>query len=321
MAMKKVIGKKRFAMAPTQVAEVKSEDPQTEAFTEMENVFSAAANIDAIKIFYAAKNGISNSTEAIKELDLTQKRYYTHLKRLIEAGLIEKDDGAYRYTTLGKISYKLGEAFTNAISQRDRLDLVDRLTKAKNITLEETEEIMRAILKDTNIVPGERISDLLGPVRMSDTWDKVVQDVVEYIDDAQEEVYFATQYLDMKVVESLLKAAQRNVHMKFLVGELKNVNSAVHVLLKSLLTNHKQLKFLFNFVKSPELQIRHVELPYTFVIVDGKYSMVEVAQPYTKSFSLAFFFHNEKLSERLKESFETLWENASEVSVLERFVK
>jgi hypothetical protein len=54
------------------------------------------------------------------------------------------------------------------------------------------------------------------------------------------------------------------------------------------------------------------------VVVDRKYSMVEVAKPFTKSFSLGFFFHNEKLSERLIESFDVLWEKGSEVSILKK---
>jgi len=316
--MKRVIGKRSF-MIP--VVQAKKEDSQFKSFIDMEKVFSAVANKDAIKIFCAAKRGIKSSTQAIKELGLTQKRYYTHLKNLIDVGLIEKFDGTYQHTTLGKICFKLGEVFENALSHQDRLDLVDRLYKAKNISLEETEEIMRAILKDTNIIPGERIADLLGPVRMADTWEKVVYDVIEYIDNAEESIYFATQYLDMRVVEALLRAAKRGIKMRFLVGEEQNVTTAVQLLLRSLLTHPKTLKFIFQFVNSPELQLRYIKLPYTFIVVDGRYSMVEVAKPYTKAFSLAFFFHNKRLSERLLESFETLWERGSEIKILSRFQK
>jgi len=317
--MKRVIGKIPSLMPPIELVQVKKEDPQSKAFADLEELFSAAASIDAIKIFYAAKDGIKSSTQAIRELDLTQKKYYTNLKRLIDTGLVERVNGAYKHTTLGKIGYKLTEELMIAINQKDRLDLVDKLSKAKNITFEETEEIRRAILKDTNLISGQRITDLLGPVRMTDTWDKVINDVLDLINNAEKEIYFATQYFDMKVVESLLKAAQKNIKMKFLVGEEKNITDAVHLLLRSMLTDPKSLMSLFGSVKSPDL--RYTELPYTFIVVDGKYSMVEVPKPYTKSFSLAFFFHNEKLSERLKESFKALWENASEILIQEKFPK
>jgi len=58
-----------------------------EALQHLEKIFSAGSSIDALKIFYAAKDGIESSTQTIKKLGLTQKRYYTNLKRLIDVGL------------------------------------------------------------------------------------------------------------------------------------------------------------------------------------------------------------------------------------------
>ncbi len=299
-----------------QVAEVQRENPQDKAFVELKELFSAAASIDAIKIFYAAKDGIKSSTQAIRDLDLTQKKYYTHLKRLIDAGLVERADGAYRHTTLGKIGFKLSEAFTNAISQKDRLDLIDRLTKAKNITIDETEEIMRAILKDTNIVPGERITDILGPVRMADTWEKVVEDVIEYMDRAEKNVYIATQYFDMRVVEAVVRACERGIKMYFLTNEKENIIERLHVVLRSLLINPKSFKSLFSLLNSPDINIRYRDFPYTFIIIDEKVAMVEVPKPYSRTFSLGFFFHNERICKKLIESFNVLWEKGTDVKTV-----
>ncbi len=317
--MKNVIGKRQSLIAPFETVQVEKEDPETRAFAELEKLFSAAANIDAIKIFYAAKNGIGSSTQAIRELDLTQKKYYTHLKRLIDADLIERVDGAYRHTTLGKIGFKLAEAFQTAISQKDRLDLIDKLTKVKNITVEETEEIMQAILKDTNIVPGERVSDILGPVRMADTWEKVVDDVIEYIQKAEESIYFATPYSDARTIEVTAETALRGIKMKFLSSNKDTISTNIH-LLRTIISNPHLVKSLLEFANSENCQIRYIELPYTFLVIDRKYSMVEVTRPYTKSFNVAFFFHNAVLSERLIETFELLWEKASPMnSFLDRF--
>jgi len=314
--MKREIGKRHSMLPFMQVAEVQRENPQDKAFVELKELFSAAASIDAIKIFYAAKDGIKSSTQAIRDLDLTQKKYYTHLKRLIDAGLVERADGAYRHTTLGKIGFKLSEAFTNAISQKDRLDLIDRLTKAKNITIDETEEIMRAILKDTNIVPGERITDILGPVRMADTWEKVVEDVIEYMDRAEKNVYIATQYFDMRVVEAVVRACERGIKMYFLTNEKENIIERLHVVLRSLLINPKSFKSLFSLLNSPDINIRYRDFPYTFIIIDEKVAMVEVPKPYSRTFSLGFFFHNERICKKLIESFNVLWEKGTDVKTV-----
>jgi len=307
--MKRVIGKMPSMMPPIEINQVKKENSLVKGFVELEALFSAAASIDAIKIFYAAKDGIKSSTQTIIELDLTQKKYYTNLKKLIDTGLVERVNGAYKHTTLGKIGFKLTEELMIAINQKDRLDLVDKLSKAKNLTFEETEEIMRAILKETNLISGESITNLLRPVRMTDTWDIFLNDVLDLINNAEKEIYFTTQYLDIKIIESLIKANQRNVILKLLISKEKNITDAVHLLLRSMLTNSKSLMSLFGSIKSPDF--RYTEIPYTFIVVDGKYSIVEVPKPKDKSFSLAFFFHNEKLSERLRESFKALWENDS----------
>jgi len=311
--MKNVIGKRQSLVDPFETVQAEKVNPEVMAFAELEKLFSAAANIDAIKIFYAANNGIGSSTQAIRDLDLTQKKYYTHLKRLIDADLIERVDGAYRHTTLGKIGFKLAEAFMTAIVQKDRLDLIDKLTKAKNITVDETEEIMRAILKDTNIVPGERITDILGPVRMADTWEKVVNDVVEYINGAEKNVYIATQYFDMKVVEAVVKACERGTKMYFLTNEKENIMERLHVVLRSLFINPKSFKSLFSLLNSPNINIRYRDFPYTFFIFDEKIAMVEVPKPCSKTFSLGFFFHNERICKMMIESFNVLWEKGTDV--------
>jgi len=313
-----MIGRKSSMAPSAPLIRVEKEDAQAEIFKQLERIFSAGSSIDALKIFCATKDGIESSTQAIKKLGLTQKRYYTNLKRLIDVGLVEKVDGKYVHTTLGKIVYKLMEALKGALDQKDKLELVDRLLKAKSLSAEETEEIMRAILKDANIIPGERITDILGPVRMADTWEKVVQDVVEYIDKAEEEIFFASRYYDMQVMEAVLRASQRQVKMYFLADKEMKIPRIARIFLSSLLTNRDALSAFFNLLKSPRFKIKYASLPYSFIVVDREYSMVEVATPLKKTFSLAFLFHSKKLSERLLESFMLLWEKGSEVNILNR---
>ena len=75
--------------------------------SKMREIIDALSHEDAIKIFIYAKDGITNSTMAIKKLGLTQKRYYTRLKQLLEAGLLEKREDGYWHTVLGNILYQL----------------------------------------------------------------------------------------------------------------------------------------------------------------------------------------------------------------------
>ena len=77
-------------MSP-QISLVQVEEETSDlTLTYLEGMFSALSSVDALNIFYAAEDGIESSTQTIKELNLTQKRYYTNLKRLIDAGLVER---------------------------------------------------------------------------------------------------------------------------------------------------------------------------------------------------------------------------------------
>ena len=314
--MKKVIGRKSSMAPPLPLTQAEKKDTQAETFKYLEKILSAGSNVDALKIFYAAKDGIESSTQTIKELGLTQKRYYTNLKRLIDVGLVEKRDGKYTHTTLGKIAYQLIEALKGALDQKEKLGLIDRLLKAKGLTIEEIEEIMRAILKDTNIVPGGRIIDILGPVKMADTWEKVVNDVVEYVNNATESIYFASQYLDIRAIEAVFRAAQRGIEINILTSRKDYALKALKMLLKSIFVYPEYLKNLFEILSSSKVRTRFVDLPYTFIVIDRKIVAIEVVNPSTKEFFLGFFFHNSRLAQKLIESFERLYEKGSDIRTL-----
>jgi hypothetical protein len=64
------------------------------------------------------------------------------------------------------------------------------------------------------------------------------------------------------------------------------------------------------------MNVRFIELPYTFLIVDGRQSMIEVPKPFTDVYTLSIFFENEQFSMKLMENFDLLWDNASEIDGL-----
>ncbi len=68
--MKRVISG-RPPMIPEIMSLKKRKDPSLQNFAEMDKIISALANVDSIKIFHKAKEGIESSTQAIKCLDLT----------------------------------------------------------------------------------------------------------------------------------------------------------------------------------------------------------------------------------------------------------
>ncbi len=297
-------------MLKSKVESSTSKRAERKVLYETKEILSSLSNVDSLKIFQMAKDGIQSSTKTIKELKLTQKRYYTRLNQLIKAGLIEKNMNTYKHTILGKICFKMGETFNDLLLNRDQLDLMDRLNKSKSLSLEETKEIARAISKGSMESFGE---SLISDVRVADTYEKLVNDVIEYIEKAEEKVYFATKYFDVRVSEALLRSIKKGIEMTFLSGDKEDVANRVKVL-RTMISKPRMLKFFFEFINSPDFRVRYVELPYTFIVIDGKYAMIEVTKPYTNAFSMAFFFNDEKLCEKLIETFEMLWKRGSDMT-------
>jgi len=291
-------------------------DPRAEIFEDMSKVFSAVANEDAIKIFYAAKDGIKSSMQAIKELNLTQKRYYTHLKRLIECGLVEKADGVYKHTTLGKIYYKLAELFENTLFYRSRLELVDRVCRIKDVPAEEMEEIMRTILKDLDLALTEGIVGVLGPVKAVDSWDRAVINLAKYIEKSKESVYLASQHVDAKIIETLFSAVQRGVKVYYLLNEDEEVSGAFKLIIRLVFSHPRTLKFLLQTLNSPNLEIRWTDVPYSLAIIDERIVMVEVVKPLSKEFSIVFFLQNQRMARQFIESFNILWRRSTEAKFI-----
>ena len=310
-------------MSPSAIfVKAESKEDNDSLLEEIVKVFSAASSMDALKIFYTAGDGIESSTETIKKLNLTQKRYYTNLKKLMDTGLVEKVDGKYTHTILGKTIYNLIESLKSVLNQKEKLDLIGKILKTKNLSVEETEEIMKALLKDVNLISGGQVTNILGTVRIIEKWEKVVKEIVGYINKAKKEILFACKCYDARIMEeAFLAAVQREVEVFYILDKESKSFHVAQMFLSFLFSNHDVANDVFKFLKSPFLHIRYVNLPYSFLIVDKEYSMIAISTPLSKNFSFAFLFQNKKLSEKLSESFKELWKRSSDINLLNHIEK
>ena len=118
------------------------------AINSVVEIFSSLTSSDSLKIFMKTEKGISSSTRAIKELGLTQKRYYIWLKRLIDVGLVEKKNGIYKQTLLGRVCSKLGESLQDTLLQGERLELANTLLNSETLSAIEKKEVLHTISKN-----------------------------------------------------------------------------------------------------------------------------------------------------------------------------
>ncbi len=145
-----------------------------------------------------------------------------------------------------------------------------------------------------------------------DTFEKAVYNVINFIDSAEESIHFASKYADIRVSEACINAIGRGVKAFFIVGNQDQYSNALKIL-KPMIMNPKYLKIVVQYLRAPQMNIKYIDLPYTFLVVDEEKSMIEVPKPFTNDFSLSIFFENENFSRKLVENFNDLWESGSEV--------
>lgn len=281
-------------------------DFSLDAHRELVKILNALGNEDTLAIFIYAADEIHSSQQAIRTLGLSSKRYYSRIKDLLDTKLITKEKGAYRHTALGKYFYKLEAGLETVLENRDRLELINEIGKAGTLSREEAQGIADA-LSINNL-----IGDSIGHAKIVDTFEKAVYNVINFIDSAEESIHFASKYADIRVSEACINAIGRGVEAFFVVENQEQYANALKIL-KPMIMNPKYLKIVVQYLRAPQMNVKHIDLPYTFLVVDEKKSMIEVPKPFTNKFSLSIFFENENFSRKLVENFNALWERGSEV--------
>jgi len=283
-----------------------------DAIREMEKILSSLANEDALKIFIKAGGGIESSTQVIKELNITQKRYYIWLKRLIDAGLIEKRGKLYVQTMLGKICYKFGKATSNALEQRDQLELADKLMRSDTFSIREKEEVLRAISKK-ELFGTARLMDVIHEVKMIADYEDFADEVIKMLKNAKKCAYTLANKFDARIMEATFEVIDRGIKFYFLSSEDSGYKESIKVL-KMLFLHPQMVKTVRGLLETKELNIRLLEekLAYSFVVVDGEYGIIELPHPSSPDFYVAFKFKNVLFCQKLIETFNSLYERGRE---------
>lgn len=285
---------------------------EDESYARMERALSTLANRDALKIFQMAKDGISSSTDAIKKLNLTQKRYYMRLSDLIKANLIQKDGGVYRHTMLGSLFYEVIKLLGQAVDKQEQLELIDKVKRSKNLSAKEQNEIIRALAKGgidkfINLIDGG-----INPIGIVYSFEDIVKGTIKLIEEAEKEVYIASRYTENSIVEAIWRQLNRGIEWHLISGDKNNLSQKIRMISK-VLSHPKMIKIYYDIFRSENVQTGYVEnLPYSFIIVDGKYVGIEVPKPESDEFFAGFFLENKVFAEKLIETFNSLMVKAKE---------
>ena len=288
-------------------------DMSMRSFADMAKIMNALGNEDAFAIFLYSKDSICSSKDAIRTLGLTQKRFYTRLKDLLDNKLIEKIDGEYKHTALGSVVFNMGLSLENLLQNREKLEVLDTIRKSSSISPENTKQILDALKIDIPFASGAEIGGASPNILVVETYERLVEEIIKEIDQSTRSVLFASKYTDEKVVESTILALQRNVNVNLLVEKL-SVSQGVQVL--RMLLSPKSISTFGNFVKEYSHIIKQTsKLSYSFVIIDEKIAIIEIPHPTQHQFHLGFIFENPPICSKLVKIFKSMWENSEEYTL------
>ncbi|MGD2200605.1 MAG: MarR family winged helix-turn-helix transcriptional regulator [Candidatus Bathyarchaeota archaeon] len=303
-------------IAETEWIPQRLENTSAAAFKEMIEILDALGNDDALSLFIYAEQGISSSKTAIEELNLTQKRFYSRLKDLIEAGLIEKTEGEYQYTTLGRVFSKIGYSLLDVLENKEQFELLETLRTSPSLTTQEFNKISSVVSKGSvdisSIFDMIFFSDKQGKVEVLPSYEGLVKKLAEEIKKGEKHIFLASRYIDNKVIDAMLKNPKEGkVEIKVLMAK-EHLEDKVNKL--QLLLSPGIILSMLEFFGDPNLNeiMRDGNVPFSFCIIDGDRCFFELPSFGNHDFTIAFFVKDTEIGNKFTKMFKTLWENADE---------
>jgi len=267
---------------------------------ELSTIFRLLSKPDALKILYLAGTGIKNSTYAMEELGLTQKTYYYRLKELLAADLVKKVDGVYRQTALGRIMYdRFLPAMGKTYDAREELELIVYLEGT------ELENGVRRFIEDKLEIPSFAESTKIKLLR---DYEALAIEVIDLYDSAEESVLLASNYVDVRVIEAFLRAVDRGVTNRVIMGKNRQSSKIQNLRMMLSVTFAKAVINYTSNTEEIKNTVRFAELPYTFCVVDGHHNIIEFSNPLNDTFIVSLSIDDRIIGERLTEFYNTLWE-------------
>ncbi len=283
-----------------------------EVQTKARNIYSALSNGDSLRIFNLAADGIDASTSVLQKYQFTKKRYYGRLKELVDLGLIVKDDGEYRHTSLGKLVFESQVKDLEQILQRKNGAAATVEMEITSDVSIRREMIPRKLLTDVEISADTKSSE---PVRFFQDWNELSMDVATEIETMQKELYVASRYVDFRTADAALRAAKKGCKVRILHSP-RNGLSTKSQLMGNLMGHPKALAVFKELTTHPNIVLCETIIPYSFLVIDGQIVGLEIVDPEDPySFFFGLKIRSEGLATKMTSHFEALVRNAEKDSI------
>ncbi|MFL6344460.1 MAG: hypothetical protein ACJ71A_03320 [Nitrososphaeraceae archaeon] len=286
-----------------------------------EEIFSILSDRISSNILKSAYSGLrASSTNYIG--NISKKQFYVRLKRLREAGLIEKREAFYRTTTLGSLIYN-GHIKTleDALLNFWQLKAIDLLKARKDFPLHQKETVVDEIIRGSNLKDIVNSTHLSGFAVIKD-FNSLIIETIKLMENAQKEVYFASRYHDPHVASKTFEKFAKGVTLHILDGnpEPISVENRLNAILRTP-PNRETFELINNMIKSSRFDLKKATtLPASFLVVDGIqviYETINYANP--EQFTVALAHYDDSyLGQQFIKYFELLSKDSLAPKLLQR---
>jgi hypothetical protein len=288
-------------------------------------LLSILSRRDNLSIFLFAdgdsnnNKGLEANFSTIQRLGLSKKVYYTRLKQLINAGLIEKSDGVYKHTTLGNIIYQ--NHILNLIEELKNIKemkMVDTLKHTKQFSEDEIADFVRRVTGHKISIPTDSNASSI-KIEFVWTYQDMVSAIVERTEFCKNEILLASRYLNEIIINSILrKANSSGVDVKVLTdSSLVKQYFEVEGKTLKLKDNDKNTSERTKVVSNPwypgKVDRRIASIPFSMIILDGNEIGIEIVNwNDPKNFhGVIFIKGDEKTLKIMQELYYKIWASAS----------
>ena len=268
-------------------------------------IFLTLSNEDALKIFELAAKGIDATASVLYENHFTKKRYYVRLRKLVEMGLVVKENGSYSHTPLGSIVYENQVASLKRIlAKKGSLEILSdlqRRNKSDKALQSAILDLSQEVLKDVETTIG---FSNLKPIKLMKTWGEFTNQVSTISVLARAEVYIATRSIDSKIAGAALKAAEKGCVVEIIYNRIREFGTPNEMNSK---TREELLNVMDLLRAHPKVRLRRSGILYSFFVIDKLSVAIEIPHPgVIDSFFLGVSFQSPNIATKLEDCFEEI---------------
>jgi hypothetical protein len=305
-----------------------------ETVTASQHIFSLLSDRQSLNIIKSAYSGFTTSSFLISNPlahNISKKQFYVKLKRLRDAGLIEKssslsrssyNNNKYQTTTFGSLVYNsIIKALDKTLANYWQLKAIDLMKTQEEIPAKQKDIIINEIISNSKLRDITNLTHLSSFNIIKD-FDNLTIEVLKILENAKEEIYFATRYHQPHVSSKVFeKFSKGRITLHIIDGnpESISVENRINAILRTP-PNRDTFEKIAMMIKSPRFELlRLSNLPVSFLVVDRHqviYETINYSNP--EQFTLAIANYNDRyLAQQHIHYFNLLAKDAIRPKILE----